>query len=255
MNKFTFGQRLIILRKHFGITISEMSENLGAVKSNISRYERDMVKPTICFLESLVKVYRVNLNWLFGENQNMLLTDGVKSKKMTKNEIPKSKHNVIEISSIDYTTFGIPVFYDLIIQAAEMRLLPVSGSISAGEPMEITLTDFDYVPLPTYKSSKDLDEHIAFRVNGLSMAPEIHHEDIVFIYKNENWIELNNKIVAVRIHGEVTLKKLSIDNRKREIALIALNKMFEDINIGFEMMESTTLVGELKAIIRINKKY
>ena len=83
------------------------------------------------------------------------------------------------------------------------------------------------------------------------MKPEIEHEDIVFIYKNTDWYSLNGKIVAVMIEGAMTLKKLHINESKKEITFKALNKNYDDINISFEMMESTYLIGELKAIRRV----
>ena len=110
---------------------------------------------------------------------------------------------------------------------------------------------YDFVPFPFYKTQKDLSEYLVFRVNGLSMAPDIHHEDIVFIYKNSNWAELNDRIVAVRLQGDMTLKKLSMNDQKKEIVFKALNKDYEDILVSYSEMDSTYLVGELKAIRRI----
>ena len=259
MKEITFGQRLVMIRKQFGINMTEMSDKLGTVKSNLSRYERDLNKPTIGFIESLLKTYRINLNWLFGEDQNMILPKPSdeklkKDEKTNKKEACADDKKFFELPTIDFTSFGIPIFKDFVESSAAQHTLPISGSISAGDPQEITLTGYDYVPLPIYKSSRDLDEYIVFKVNGLSMAPEILHEDIVFINKNENWIELNNKIVAVRIHGEMTLKKLAIDNAKREIIFKPLNKKFSDIVINYELMKAISLVGELKAITRIYKK-
>ncbi|MCL2064548.1 MAG: helix-turn-helix domain-containing protein [Candidatus Cloacimonetes bacterium] len=259
MDELTFGQRLIKIRKHFGITMTVMSEKLKTVKSNVSRYERDLNKPTISFLESLIKVYRINLNWLFGASEEMFLPAEIEAEISEKDKKAISpfiavEDNRFEIQEVEYTSFGIPIFGDFIDESAKQHLLQISGPISAGEPQEIVNQGYDSIPLPIYKSSRDLDEYLVFRVNGLSMEPEIHHEDIVFIYKNDNWIELNNKIVAVRIHGEMTLKKLAIDNIKREIVFKPINKKYADIIISFELMKAISLIGELKAITRVYKK-
>ena len=257
MKKSTFGQKLTIIRKHFGINKTRMAEDLKTAKSNISRYERDLNKPTIDFIRSLLKVYNINLNWLFGENQEMLLSADNAVSVINDNEKKANKqtNKYLEFQSVGYTSFGVPIFDNLDENAQDKYSLPIVGAISAGEPIEVLHTsDNDFIPLPFYKTSKDLNNYLVFRVNGLSMHPDIHHEDIVFIYKNQNWIELNNKIVAVRIDGEMTLKKLSINNERKEIIFKALNKNFSDIVLNYEMMNNTSLVGELRAIRRVFNK-
>ena len=252
MKKITFGQRLIILRKHLGFNLTEMANNLGTFKSNLSRYEHDLIKPTIGFMESLIRVYGVNLNWLFDEKADMFLPDvgNKKIKKMSGKDISKTNHMIDELSSVDYTSFGIPVFIDQLSLTSSKNLLPISGFISAGAPMEITPMENDFVQSPIYKTTRDIDDYYVFRVNGLSMSPEIQHEDIVFIYKNDNWIEVNNKIVAIMVQGEVTLKKLIINTESKEVVLVALNKEYDNLVIDFDKLYSTRLIGELKAIKR-----
>ena len=261
MKKLSFGERITLIRKKYNISMTEMANTLGVVKSNISRYERGLNKPTIQFIGLLLKHYRVNLNWLFGENEEMILTENVKH---SLTQLPKNsflyevtqKNKIMDMPAITYTSLGIPVFSQIAEEVdTEHHLLPVSGSISAGDPVEIKKAEsYEFVPFPFYKSSKDLDDYLVFKVNGLSMAPEINHEDIVFIKKNNNWIELNNKIVAVMIQGDMTLKKLHLDNINQEIIFKPLNRNFDDIKVSFEMMDSTFLVGELKAIRRVFNK-
>ena len=237
----TFGDRIVLIRHHYDITISEMSDTIGVVKSNISRYERNLVEPTNTFFEKLLKHYRVNLNWLFGEKEEMILP--------TKARLKVAVQPVEDLSPVSYTSFGIPIFGDVL--ESESNFMPISGAISAGEPLEVRYDGSQSIPFPLEKTTKDSDNYLVFRVNGLSMAPEIAHEDIVFIKRNNNWLEQKNKIVAVMIRGELTLKKLFFNESSREVVLKALNTDFEDIVISYEMMEGTFLVGELKAIRRI----
>jgi SOS-response transcriptional repressor LexA len=237
-----------------------MSNTIGTVKSNISRYERDLIHPTIGFIELLLKHYRVNLNWLFGEpNEEMFMPqkESIRLKQVPKKEFIDKKRNlekVIVLPHLEYTQFGIPIYSDSWdVQNDEQQLLPIAGDIAAGEPLPITDTEhYDFVPLPVYKSVSDIDNYLVFKVNGQSMEPDIRHGDVVFILKSNHWLELNKKIVAVNIHGEMTLKKLIIEPETQEVIFRALNRDFCDIKIEFEMMESTLLVGELKSIRRIN---
>ena len=256
--KNNFGENLRKIRKHYGINLTQMADQLGIVKSNLSRYERNLNKPTIYFLELLLKHYKVNLNWLFGVKENMILgeNDTISLSQLPQGEYineqePLSK--VIELPAMTFTSFGVPVFEELIDNISSTdHLFPVSGQISAGEPLPIFEADSsNFVSFPLFKSNHDFDNYLVFRVNGLSMKPEIEHEDIVFIYKNNDWYSLNGKIVAVNIEGSMTLKKLYVNEANKEIVFKALNKRYDDINISFEMMGSTYLVGELKAIRRV----
>ncbi len=259
MKKKSFGKRLMDFRKALGINITQMSETLGMVKSNISRYERDLNKPTVHFLELLLKHYRVNLNWLFGEEVEMFLSDKkeIKLTEVTGKEINSlnvSKDKVLDFPQIHYTSFGVPVFSGEFEGDAE-HLLPVAGEISAGEPLEISQQEpYNFVPFPINKPNMNMDDYLVFKVNGLSMYPEINHQDIVFIKKNNNWFELNGKIVAVNIQGDMTLKRLMLNNETREIIFKSLNRNFEDIKVDFQQMDSTYLVGELIAIRRLPVK-
>jgi SOS-response transcriptional repressor LexA len=244
----TFGDKLVQIRTHYDITISEMADRMGAVKSNISRYERDLVIPSVEHLELLHRYYQVNLNWLFDETEEMITTQIPRKKYKTYNLTVRE--NKKDVEPISYTSFGIPVYGDIV--ETESHFLPISGSISAGEPLEIKSGELHgMIPFPVKKTENVLDQYLVFIVNGLSMAPEIAHRDIVFIKRNENWIDLNNRIVAVMINGQMTLKKMFIEEKKKRVTFKALNQNFENIEITYEMMEGIFLVGELKAIRRI----
>lgn len=259
MKKQSFGQKLRLLRKELKINITQMSDTLGMVKSNISRYERDLNKPTVNFLELLLKHYRVNLNWMFGESTEMFLPEKqeLKLAKLDNNEIltiNDKPEKVREFPAVQYTSFGVPVFFED-TNDSSTHLLPVYGEISAGEPLEIKEQEpYNFVPFPMYKSGTNLEEYLVFKVNGLSMYPEINHQDLVFIKKNNNWFELNGKIVAVNIQGDMTLKRMILNNDNRSIVFKSLNRNFSDINISFEQMDSTFLIGHLIAIRRITSK-
>ncbi|MCL1827480.1 MAG: helix-turn-helix domain-containing protein [Candidatus Cloacimonetes bacterium] len=240
----TFGQRLRLVRSHYKITITDMSKTLKVVKSNISRYERDLNQPTVGFLGLLLKHYRVNLNWLFGEKQDMILPA---KRRETKNA--EMTANVLN-GLVEYTSFRVPVFAGEQVEEGD-HTMEVIGAISAGEPLEMREENYEFVPFPFYKTYKDLHNFLVFKVNGLSMAPDIHHEDIVFIHRNTSWMDLNGKIVAVNIHGDMTLKKLSINKNTTEVSFQALNRDYQDIVFDFSDMDNVSLVGELKGIRRI----
>jgi len=255
--KNDFGENIRTIRKHYGVNMTEMATKLGIVKSNLSRYERNLIKPTVPFVELLLKHYKINLNWLFGAEENMLLAPKEKvNSQSSKSKKSSSLRESTDVPAMSFTSFGVPVFIDPIENASsDKHLYPIAGSISAGDPLPIpTSYDDDFVAFPFLKLSSDSGNYLVFKVNGLSMNPDIHHDDFVFILKNDNWVNLNGKIVAVNIGGDMTLKKLHVDHSRKEVVFKPLNKNFDDITVSFQMLESTTLVGELKAIRRVYNK-
>ncbi len=252
----SFGERLTRFRFKLDKTIEEMSNELEMVKSNISRYERDITKPSVAFLEMLTQKYQVNLNWLVADIGNMFLTEQDFEKiEVVENLTQKflevsKKEKVSSFPEMFYTSFGVPVFtHDPLEEVVD--LMPVIGEISAGEPLEIRNEEpLDFVPFPFYRANSNMDDFLIFRVNGLSMKPEIEHQDIVFIRKNENWYELNKRIVAIVIGGELTLKKLNLNDSEQKVELIPLNPEFRTISILMDDLNQISLLGELKAIRR-----
>ncbi len=256
----SFGEKLVLIRKELNMNLSEMADYLDLVKSNLSRYERNMIVPSVDFLKKLTAVFHVNLNWLIGGFGEMFLSEEeigqLRVEEILSVEDARklcSSVRRIDIPKYFYTSMGVPVY----IQdppAANFELLPVEGEISAGEPMEIRNNEpLDFVPFPYYRPNMNLDDFLVFRVNGLSMHPDIEHQDIVFIQKNSNWEELNNRVVAVVIAGELTLKKLNMMHDLQEIHLIPINKNFSVIKVPLEEIHQMYLLGELKAIRRISK--
>jgi SOS-response transcriptional repressor LexA len=257
----SFGEKLIAIRKELGLNLSEASEKLELVKSNLSRYERNMINPSVGFIEKLFYIFHVNINWLIGGVGNMFLSkeeiESISIEEVLTTEairMMNKQKTVSDLPDFFYTSFGIPVFTK--DPGGEMMdLVPVVGEISAGEPLEIRNEEpLDFVPFPYFKQNTNLDDYLIFRVNGLSMKPEIDHKDIIFIKKNNNWFELDGRVVACVISGELTLKKLHIENASQEIHLIPLNKEFRTIKIGMEDLSYIFLLGELKAIRRVINK-
>ena len=69
--KLTTGERLTDLRREHNLTLEQVSEQTGIVKSTLSNYENDK-KPDINLgaLEKLAALYGVGLDYLLGLNEN-----------------------------------------------------------------------------------------------------------------------------------------------------------------------------------------
>lgn len=66
----TLGQRLKMLRNTHNMKQSELAEAMYVSKFTVSAWERDLQKPEYNKLESLSRLFNVNLSYLLGENDD-----------------------------------------------------------------------------------------------------------------------------------------------------------------------------------------
>lgn len=60
----TLGNRLLFLRQSVHITLQKLSEKTGLSSSNLSRYEKDEVKPSADAIVALCAFYQISTDWL-----------------------------------------------------------------------------------------------------------------------------------------------------------------------------------------------
>jgi len=82
------------------------------------------------------------------------------------------------------------------------------------------------------------------------MEPDIHHNDVVIIRKGNDWDRLKGAICAVRIDGSITLKKLSMDDRRKLILLLPINENYAPIVIDPRDHEDVSLIGSMHYLYR-----
>ena len=104
--------------------------------------------------------------------------------------------------------------------------IPIVGRIQAGYPVE-SFDDIEgYVSVPTGVTySEDL---FALTVVGDSMMPLVMDGDIIICNKNVQ--NVNNKICAVTVDGESTLKRIRVDSSG--VTLIPTNPMYNEIRFS-----------------------
>jgi transcriptional regulator with XRE-family HTH domain len=69
------NKRIKRIRKELGLSQIEFAQLLGASQSNISKYERDELRPTCDFLLGLNKKLNININWLLTGSGNMFVNN------------------------------------------------------------------------------------------------------------------------------------------------------------------------------------
>ncbi len=68
------GQRLILFRKAQSLSGGQLAEGIGRTRQTWSGYEAGAVEPPSAVLATLVKKYRLNMNWLLTGEGNMFLS-------------------------------------------------------------------------------------------------------------------------------------------------------------------------------------
>jgi SOS-response transcriptional repressor LexA len=106
---------------------------------------------------------------------------------------------------------------------ADTFKLPIAGRIAAGAPTAINdLEPLRYITLDSSRHGPPTDL-IAFMVEGDSMAPLITHQDIVVCSRRFDLSAIQNKIAAIRVNGENTLKLIVLNQPAHPLILMPLN--------------------------------
>ncbi len=208
------GKRLKEIRISQGLTQMQISSVLEINQGNYSRLEKNNIEPNMPLLHKISKLYSVNLHWLLTGEGNMLL------------------------DSPDLPKVSFPVTH-------EMKEIPISAEISAGEPIEAIDHELGVVQV---SSALPVESLVAFRVNGASMKPVVQHNDIVII--NRDCLEdcYDNRIVAVRIDDGITLKKFVLDHESKNAWLFPFNLQYKPIKLNDNM--DIRIIGVLDYLIR-----
>lgn len=69
------GQRLILFRKAQSLSGGQLAEGISRTRQTWSGYEAGAVEPPSAVLATLVKKYRLNMNWLLTGQGNMFLDE------------------------------------------------------------------------------------------------------------------------------------------------------------------------------------
>ncbi len=237
------GERLKALRKNLGLSQVELGQVLKINASAISQMENNIIRPSLDTLFLLSKHYGVNLHWLITGNGTMYgalqgAENGQTTQRLEKiksfltselTELLRSKEEMLQSESFD---------------------LGVSGEIAAGPPVEAVDSQLDVVSVRRSMINGVIDDYICLRVNGHSMEPMVLHNDVVIIRKGQNWEKLAGLICAVRLDGAITLKRLSLDPKRKLIVLFSVNEEYQPILINPSEHEDITLIGSLYYLYR-----
>lgn len=237
------GDRLKAIRKKLGMNQQGFGTALKINASAISQMENNHIKPSLDTLVLLNKQFKVDLHWLITGKGDMFMDTEEKRTHDASRNLTKLKafinDELLNIVKVKESNIN-----------AEAFDLPVMGEIAAGPAVETDETVLDVVSVRRSMIRGDISEYVCLRVNGHSMEPDILNNDVVIIRKNCDWERLNGSICAVRIDGSITLKKLSMDNRRKLILLLPINENYDPILIDPNEHEDLGLIGSLHYLYR-----
>jgi len=237
------GERIHALRKELGIKQYQMAQEINVNASAVSQMEGNKINPSIESMLVLWKKYKVDLHWLltgegdmFCESKNELAIHKNKSWETLQamlnkslEEIAKAKMNLVDSSVID---------------------IPVMGEIAAGPAVESNVPTTDTISIRKGQIKGNPGNFVSLRVNGHSMEPNLHHDDIVVINQCNDWEKLSGKICAVRIDGAITLKMMTLDRSTQTVILLPLNQEYNPILIKPDEHSDLSLIGNVASLYR-----
>ena len=236
------GDRLKKLRETLQLTQAEMAGKLELQPSAISQMENNRTNPSLETFLKFSDSYGVNLHWLITGQGSMFGAEG-EGKNSTEHKLTKIRDFLNE----ELLTL-VKTKEELEIQDCyEFR---VSGEIAAGLPAESVDTSMDLINVRRGMIHGKVADYICLRVNGHSMEPVVSHNDIVIIRSSQNWDQLTGQICALRIDGAITLKRLTLDERRKLIVLVSINEEYQPILIDPQEHQDVTLIGTLCYLYR-----
>jgi Predicted transcriptional regulator len=206
-------KRFTDIRRELGYTQTEFADLLG-VKNTTADIERGRTKLSGKVVSELLKQFKINPLWLFGESDQKHLDTSKTS------VIPK----VVTVDNADND-----------------NMVLVNAKAAAGYPQNISDTSwyrqlpaFD-LPIPEFRNAT----YRGFQVEGDSMLPNLRPNDWVLARAIEHIDHVSpNKMYVVVLQDSVMVKKIERKPNSNNITLVSLNEIYPPYEIKpFQIQE------------------
>ncbi len=199
-------KRFIDIRRGLGYTQAEFASLLG-VSSTTADIERGRTKLSGKVVSELLRQFKINPLWLFGESEQQYLESSNTS------VIPK----VVTVDSSE-----------------NENMVLVNAKAAAGYPQNIQdttwyrqLPAFD-LPIPEFRNAT----YRGFQVEGDSMLPNLKPGEWVLAKAVEDIKDVSpNKIYVVVLQDAVMVKKIERPPNTQQLILISLNETYPPYQI------------------------
>lgn len=205
-------KRFISIRRDLGYTQAEFAQLLG-ISNTTADIERGRTKLSGKVVMELLRQFKINPLWLFGESEAQYLETSRTS------VIPK----VVTVDSAD-----------------KDNMVLVNAKAAAGYPQNIhdtswyrQLPAFD-LPIPEFRNAS----YRGFQVEGDSMLPNLHPGDWVLARAVEDLDDVSpNKIYVIVLQDAVLVKKIDRSPNNSDLVLVSLNETYPPYTIKAEQIQ------------------
>ncbi|MFT4831562.1 MAG: SOS-response transcriptional repressor LexA [Psychroserpens sp.] len=205
-------KRFTDVRRDLGYTQSEFAKLLG-ISSTTADIERGRTKLSGKVVAELLRQFKINPLWLFGESTNQYLATSNVS------VIPK----VVTVDANE-----------------NENMVLVNAKAAAGYPQNIQDTSwyrqlpaFD-IPLPEFRNAT----YRGFQVEGDSMLPNLRPGEWVLAKAVESIQDISpNKMYVVVLHDAVLVKKLEKSPNGYKMSLISLNETYPPYEVDMHQIQ------------------
>ncbi len=213
MENETTIKRFVDIRRELGFTQAEFAEKLG-VSNTTADIERGRTKLSGKVVTELLRQFKINPLWLFGESEQQYLETSRIS------VIPK----VVTVDS-----------------AEQDNMVLVNAKAAAGYPQNISDTSFYRqlpafdLPIPEFRNAT----YRGFQVEGDSMLPNLKPGDWVLARAVEHIDHVSaNKMYVVVLQDSVMVKKIEKRPNSNNVTLVSLNETYPPYDIKpFQIQE------------------
>ena len=230
----TILDRIKIIAKEQGLTISSIEEKLAFGKNSMYRWDTN--SPSVDKVLLVANLLDTSIEYLItgndksifsvpNNNENELIKKYNQLSEIDKNKIDifieiaslkkeqsnslsnTNKKNIINENSTHYNT--------------NKKIVPILGKVAAGIPITLVEEYLYKVVAPSDKAD------FATVANGTSMEPVIHNGENIFI-KSMQSLD-NGDICVFDIDGETTCKRFKYDSTNKTVILTSFNSTFKPL--------------------------
>lgn len=205
-------KRFTDVRRELGLTQADFAKLLG-ISSTTADIERGRTKLSGKVVAELLKQFKINPLWLFGESAQQYLST--------------SNHSVIpKVVTVDASD--------------NENMVLVNAKAAAGYPQNIQdsswyrqLPAFD-IPLPEFRNAT----YRGFQVEGDSMLPNLRPGEWVLAKAVESINDISpNKMYVVVLQDAVLVKKMERSPNGSHISLISLNEIYPPYEVRLDQLQ------------------
>jgi transcriptional regulator with XRE-family HTH domain len=211
-----FSNQLRQFRLGANLKQREIASVLGVTPTAVSDYESGKRTPSLEMIVLLANRYKIDLAWLITGKGDMYNSTHAREKP----------------------------------PGAGVLTIPVYADIAAGIGIEAEdIEPTESISIPREVITNIPGPYYCFRVNGVSMEPELHTGDYAIIAGWQYDVDYNGSLCAFRSVAGLLIKRLVYDHRCKRCLLVPVNPTHPIIEYD-EHSPDLHMIGRLVAVIR-----